>query len=450
MNLVLYTIAPDSKGGGGRRVFTGLLNGFINLGYAVFVVSEKKYPISLRGYEQDTCEYFNLSAVSERPLLATNSEIIFQNYIKEKKIDVILCDTEYSLANFVTCLPKFCKKFSVQIYTLCHDQIWRDYMSLCGYSHDDCTAHPYYKYSEYLSGVLYPIRSKWQRTMERTLQTSKMQGKYQLRYLIRAIAPRLMKSVGAVKAYIRLEKVRKNIAITAGVVSLTERSAREAEQVYRLRSGQSIACYGYVDEELRRFKARCESLLINSKKIIAFCRLGPEKNLDLVIFTFIEASKTDSDLKLTIIGRNDSSSTFEHVVYLTFLIERLGCGDKVKIIENPSDETLIKEIGTSNVMICAQNCDFNLTIYEAMYLGKQVVVPATYSFPKELAKSRNIYANNIQIEDFTSSILEATDVAFYYDESEREFLASRTYDNYAASVSAFLEQKRRLSEGSYL
>ena len=47
MNLVLYTIAPDSKGGGGRRVFTGLLNGFINLGYAVFVVSEKKYPISL-------------------------------------------------------------------------------------------------------------------------------------------------------------------------------------------------------------------------------------------------------------------------------------------------------------------------------------------------------------------------------------------------------------------
>ena len=167
MNVIFYTIAPDRKGGGGRRVFTGILNGFISLGHTVFVVSEKQYPMWLRGQEQDSCEHFNLINVLEEPLFPADSELVFQNYINEKKIDAILCDTEYSLSNFVNCLPKFCKKTPIQIYTLCHDQIWRDYMSLYGNFHNDRILHPYYRYSEYLKGDLFQMRSEWKKAMEK-------------------------------------------------------------------------------------------------------------------------------------------------------------------------------------------------------------------------------------------------------------------------------------------
>ena len=313
-------------------------------------------------------------------------------------------------------------------------------MSLYGNFHDDRTLHPYYRYSEYLRGDLFQIRSGWKKAMEKTLGASKITGRGSYEYHIRKIFPRLVKLVSEFKAYIRLRKARENIAFTTGVVSLTERSARETEQVYRLRSSQSIACYGYIDGQLRSFKSRCDSLLVDPKKIIAFCRLGPEKNLDLVIFSFVEALKIDSDLKLTITGRNDSSSTSECVLYLKFLIEGLGCGDRIRLIENPSDENLITEIGTSNVMICAQNCDFNLTIYEGLYLGKQVVVPGTYDFPVELVDSKNIHNGNIQREDFTSSLLKASNSTYSYDEKEREFLSALTYDNYAKSISDFITQ----------
>ena len=90
-----------------------------------------------------------------------------------------------------------------------------------------------------------------------------------LSYHIRKIFPRLVKLMNEVKAYIRFRKARENIAFTAGVVSLTERSARETEQLYRLSSSQSIACYGYIDEQLRNYKSRCNTLLVDPS--VFFC-----------------------------------------------------------------------------------------------------------------------------------------------------------------------------------
>lgn len=440
MNLMFFTIAPDHMGGGGRRVFSGLLNGFISLGHAVYVVSEKQYPVALRVQGTGCCEYFSLTGDSGTPCGPVEDELTIQGYINRKEIDVILCDTEYALSNLISCLPGFCQNTHTQIYALCHDQIWRDFMDLYKVPREDRESHPYYRYSEYLRGELLPLRLKLKtEAMRKQSGSSKVKIKDRIRHHISKAAPGFLRWVEVFKAYLRLQGARKNVAITSGIVSLTQRSAAEAAFVYGLPASRSIGTFGYIDEALERFDGQCVSFCMDPQKVIAFCRLSPEKNLDMIILSFIDALKINNELKLTIIGRNESEVTSDYTNYLRYLIEKFQCVDSVSIFENPSDDLLVEELGTSNVMICAQNCDFNLTIFEAMYLGKQVVVPATYSFPEELAKSRNIFANNIKREDFTLSILEATAMTYHYDKSEREFLASKTYDNYAASVSAFLQ-----------
>jgi glycosyltransferase involved in cell wall biosynthesis len=438
MNVIIYTIAPTAKGGGGRRVFSGILNGLLSLRHSVVVVSERKYPDSLKSDQDSGCHYLSLNEMGSSGAW----EREFRNYAKKIDAHVLLCDTEYALSNLVTSLPKFCNESSIPIYSFFHDQIWRDHMSLLSVAHKERCLHPYYRYSEYLKSRIFVKRSAWQ---EKTLYQSdvgRIKGVTSFKGYVRRKLPKLVNAVEVVKAYLRLRNARKNVAVTSGIISLTKRSAEESSLVYRVNQADSFACYGYIDEALRGFARQCAPLREEAERVIAFCRLSPEKNLDLVILSFLEALRVNGNLKLTIIGRNDSAATSECVAYLRSLIEEYKCGNSISLIENPSDEILVKELGLSNVMICAQNCDFNLTIYEGMYLGKQVIVPASYSLPKELAESKNIYSDNIEIDDFASSILIATSKKYHIDSSEREFLQSCTYDRYAELIADFLNKSQ--------
>ena len=217
------------------------------------------------------------------------------------------------------------------------------------------------------------------------------------------------------------------------VFSLTNKAALETAKMYGIDYNRSNHAFGFIDDELSSLNQSINEITKDSKFFVAFSRLSPEKNIDFIIDAFISAQKSNPDIFLTIIGRNDSTKTARNCRYLKSLV-KINSRSNVTLVENPSHEQLSKTLGKAATIICANNTDFNLTVLEFLYLGGRAILPATYDLDENISSHPNISSKNICLNDFIREILKFADIPITIDYNFLNRLNKYTYKNYSEKV----------------
>jgi glycosyltransferase involved in cell wall biosynthesis len=408
-----YTIAPTVIGGGGRRVFRGMIKGWSEAGHSVTVISRGKYQNKSKGNIES--EFIQLS-----------ESLISYDF------DFVFCDTEYALIDLLQDQQgtNFANRFP--LFAFVHDQIWRDHMRITGGQFGQLELDSNYRFTRNISRfhkkrLLYKVQNS-------VLSINIFKNLFKL--LVPLALINYYQDFSARKRY---ESLSKLIAKTSGVFSLSIKAAEQSAKMYQIPLEQSRYAFGFIDDELLSLEKKTRHLRKNERSFVCFSRLSPEKNIDYILEAFKRAYTINSDIKLTIIGRNDSEKTASHTLYLKDIVNKIKGSIPVKIIENPSEIELATVLGESGTIICANNCDFNLTILEFLYLGGRAIVPATYDLHKEIDTNFQVSSNNISISDFSSEILRLAEKPITYEKKSTEILKKYSYENYANEVLTHIE-----------
>ena len=109
MNIGLYTIIDNVVGGGGRRVFRGLLHNWSCLGHNVYVISRSS---NLLDFGKNI------------------KHILLDDSSTNLELDYLVCDTEYALSDLFSDKYGSMLAQRVVLCSFVHDQIWRDHMEI--------------------------------------------------------------------------------------------------------------------------------------------------------------------------------------------------------------------------------------------------------------------------------------------------------------------------------
>jgi len=408
-----YTIAPTVIGGGGRRVFRGMIKGWLEAGHSVTVISREKYQDKSKGNIES--EFIQLSA-----------SLISHDF------DFVFCDTEYALIDLFQDQQgvAFAKRYP--LFAFVHDQIWRDHMKITGGQFGPLELDSNFKFTKNISRIhkkrlLYEVKNS-------VLSISIFKK------LLRLLLPlAVINYYQELRAYKRYRTLAQFIRKCSGIFSLSIKAAEQSAKMYQVPLEKSRYAFGFIDDELLLLEKKTRHLRKNERSFVCFSRLSPEKNIDYILEAFKAAYTINSDIKLTIIGRNDSEKTAAHTHYLRDIVSKIKGSIPVKIIENPSEIELATVLGKSGAIICANNCDFNLTILEFLYLGGRAIVPATYDLHKEINDHPHVSSKNISISDFSNEILRFAKTPITFDKRFYESLKKYSYENYANEVLTHIE-----------
>lgn len=405
MNIGLYTINDNAVGGGGRRVFRGLLHNWSCLGHNVYVISRSK-------------DLFNFGKnIKHIPLQESSINL---------ELDYLVCDTEYALLDLFSNQYGDMFAKNVVLCTFVHDQIWRDHMEITKKILGCFSRNPNYLFCRNIS-YLYKKRIIYYLTNPESLKEFFCN-------LLKLIIPyKVLNIKHILSAQKRFNLQYVFINKCKHVFSLTNKAALETAKMYGIDYNRSNHAFGFIDDELSSLNQSINEITKDSKFFVAFSRLSPEKNIDFIIDAFISAQKSNPDIFLTIIGRNDSTKTARHCRYLKDLVNK-NTSSNISMVTNPSQEVLSKTLGKASTIICANNTDFNLTILEFLYLGGRAILPATYDFEESISKHPNISLKNLCLNDYTREILKFADMPITIDYNLINRLNKYTYENYSMKV----------------
>lgn len=433
INVLLYTLAPRTVGGGGRKVSIGLLKAFNANGCYCAVYSIEPFSEDIKAFWNASGDFFSYNETPLSPdgaLAGVHAHIA--DLVATKGFDAIICDTEYAYRDFAArVLARGSKSGLCSIVVLVHDQVWRDDVGIVrqfARSRESAVAMPYRVYSAYLQDH---IRSQRDRLMWDWGLRRKPSDLLRCHQGTR----RVLWLLSHLKAVYLFRNIRSQMRSADLVFSLTARSAEETAIAYGLENNRSQVAFGLLHGAVTEELSLSEGRLASCKRVIAFSRISEEKCIEVIIFAYRQVRMQCPSAQLVIMGRSDNNARTEsYRKYLHRLLEEDLLTGSIRLIVNPDDSAVEENLNAAKTFVCAQNCDFNLTTYEAMHHGLSVVVPISYDFPDQLKSSKMIYGDNVSIDDFAASILNALDSDARYTASEVEFIRSLTFSRYASVI----------------
>lgn len=327
---IIYTNAPKKHGGGGRLLFNKLISQALNLQHKVYILSSDIYDTNF--IDIDSKDFNKINFVYGKQV---------DKFINENNDIKILCDNEYSLADFKKNYKSAFLK-DIKTFSLVHDQIWRDHVGFYKFFYKSLRGNNSVAFSNSLLEYRY----------------SKINIFY---WYIKSL----------VNSIIRLRSQKKLLKNCNAIFCLTERSAIESEEIYGIKAFSAIGFFDHLNTE---------PLIKNKKHVnsfLTFARFSPEKNLDFIISAYQKYRFNGGTSKIVLTGRAESRHEKKYLNSLKQLVNRLQLNNYVSFFENPDNDKLKSLIQEARTFICAQNADFNLTICEMYLQHLNIIVPVS-------------------------------------------------------------------------
>ncbi len=389
--ILVYTIGVSTEGGGGRRVYMELCQQFSKKG--VLATSWSILPIDPAKlydgqYSFKVTSYFQKHEVSRKQIQSQREDIIssFYELVENEGIDLILFDTEYSYLEFNTFFVGFSLRLSnIKLAALIHDQIWKINPDIVSDLNEKYAASftPYHKLLNSFKRIrkdhdLYFRRQSFIKALKKFVKNS--------------VGYDSKKAIQRKKRYQKLDMI----------FSLTGRSAKESELLYEMKSKKAFGTDGDLQVD-RSFYEKLTATYKGRFNVLAFSRISPEKNIDIILSIISEVKKTHSQINLLVGGMTSSE---EYAKYLKKLVVRLGLQTQVSFLGKLTDKQMNAAYDFSDAFICCDVCDFNLSTYRAIRFGKPIIVSGGYDFPQNIKEMKGIHDDNYEMSDFLKSFEE--------------------------------------------
>ena len=194
------------------------------------------------------------------------------------------------------------------------------------------------------------------------------------------------------------------VAGAAAVFVLSNRCAHEIRALY---GRDAIVCRGGI--EITEVRASNSSELrselgvsATTPVILSVCRLDYKKRVDLIIRAFAELlgglSVKDPRPVLIVGGIGPEASRLRE------LADYLGIAADVRFVGFIPEALLRDYYATSNLFVCAEWADFDLTPYEALSAGGRVLASCEMEFDASLLLSGYVFQAEPQPEHFAAAM----------------------------------------------
>jgi glycosyltransferase involved in cell wall biosynthesis len=441
MSIVVYTKGVAVEGGGGRRVASELLHHFNTIsGRAVSWSVLPLRPEILYGgryvYEaRHVLPDFESDPDFSDPDFCRRCAEAFVAMLEEERPDFLLFDTEYSLREFGGWSdglvdPDLMPPTAV----LVHDQLWKWNPAILPLGSGAGTAGGLARECPLPELADYVIRVR--RSLRAALAEDQLSGNGILERAC-AVEPEPVEPAPIDQTEIdRLLGIKRLVNGVDRVFCLTGRSRDEAVAAYNLAPENgfqaSPLCFDYDYPPSPDVRARLG--LGSGKGILAFSRMSPEKNIELVLLAFSRflAEEQGGDAELWLAG-HCLPEFREYIDSIKDLSRRLGLDGRVRFIGTVSDEDMLGLYAEADAFLCAQVADFNLSVQTALQSGLPVVVFGGYDFPAEISASGGVFCDCRTIGDMAKGLCSAL-ASSGPTARERGFLERHTFYNYAQTV----------------
>lgn len=441
MSIVVYTKGVPVEGGGGRRVTSELLHHFnIISGRAVSWSVLPLRPESLYGgryvYEaRHVLDDFADPADFGNPGFCRRCAEDFLATIREEAPDFLLFDTEYSLREFTAWSEGLVDPDGLPPRgVLVHDQLWKWNPAVLplGAGGPDAAAVARACPLPGLAGYVVQVK----RVLREADADSDGSG---LIDLACSVEPPAVSGAGIdPEEERRLLGVKRTVNGVDRVFCLTGRSVAEAVAAYNLAPENCVQASPLWSEPGcgPDTGVRGRYGLGGSRGVLAFSRMSPEKNVEIVLLAFarfLALNPEDSaDVDLWIAGQLlPEFAGYQREI--RDLAARLGLEDRVRFIGTTSDAEMLGLYDAAETFICAQVADFNLSVAMALQRGLPVVTFGGYDFPEELAKAPSLFCRCNTVDDMARSLGESLG-ADGLAAAESAVLERHTFYNYAQKV----------------
>lgn len=447
MKIAVYTKGVAVEGGGGRRVTSELLHHFNRIAeeavsWSILPLRPDKlyggrYSYRAMHVLQDFDSQPDIEGAEARQRYAEH----FRSMLREVKPRFLLFDTEYSLREFLTWSEGLVDLDELPPKgVLVHDQLWKwnaDILPLGSgalQTEETAAACPLPALATYVIEL---------RRMLRKIKESGQADRTELLAAARSLKPAAMAPVEMdSKERRRLLAIKQGVNRMDRVFCLTERSAREAAAAYNLAPENAAAagpCW-FEHDGVEAVDARERFGLGSGKAVLAFSRLSPEKNIELVLLAFAlllesreQSGGAPEGLELWIAGQLPPQFE-DYYRELRELAAFLDIERRTRFLCSVSDAEMLGLYAQADVFICAQAADFNLSTAQALQSGLPVVTLAGYDFPAGVGESPAIQRDCFHVNDLARALDAALQAPGRLSPAERGLLERRAFFNYAQRV----------------
>jgi len=401
---IVYTVAQNTPGGGGRRFYLEICNELKNTKDLYASISINFYDLKKIYPEYDFQHYsFYNNWTEETNTEPENQKLFIVNHLN--KCDKIIFDTEYSFFDFQTRFGNILDNIPIKSVVLVHDQFWKKnpiilkQLNLLKTTKDVLSFDPYLKLN---NGILSDRRNMFFFFLKEHL--------YSLKNIF-------FNKTDKKTLNWRINQLKK----TNYLFSLSQRSASSTSKL--LNHKRSFANFAI---ESNPVMVKKDTLQQNKEFIvISYCRIAAEKNIEISMLAFSKANILNK--RMIIMGLNSNPNYLNKLKRLAIKL------DIHKIIEfklNVEEETATATLLNSNVFICSDICDYNLSTYKALSLGLPVAVMAGYDFNPIISNSGAVWCKNYNSNDLAKSLEFASlEIEYKFVDYKNEFSFNKYISN---------------------
>ncbi len=164
--------------------------------------------------------------------------------------------------------------------------------------------------------------------------------------------------------------------------------------------------------------------------LLSVSRLVPEKRIDLILGAFAELCSGNAGkfakLVLVIAGTGPEENA------LRLFSKQLGVKDRVRFVGYVAEDMLWGYYASAAVFLCAEPVDYDITVYEALALGCNIVLPFEMEVDQDLFKSGTIFQAELTSKDLARAIAEALDAS--RNSAPVSALREYTWDRYCLKI----------------
>ncbi len=201
-----------------------------------------------------------------------------------------------------------------------------------------------------------------------------------------------------VRAFVKTLAMRR----AAAVVVLSTRAAREIQALYGVRATSVRGC---LDEAVATYvpslDVRARHGLADRPLLVSVCRLEAVKRVDLLLRAFAEVRRGCPRAMLVVGG---SGSEAER---LDALARELGIRRDVVFTGFIPNEEVWDYFAAADVFVAPATADFNIAPYEALALGRKVVLSDELELEEWIAASGWVFRVPATVEAFSRAIQDA-------------------------------------------
>jgi glycosyltransferase involved in cell wall biosynthesis len=233
---------------------------------------------------------------------------------------------------------------------------------------------------------------------------------------------------------LQARKTYQGVRKARAIICLSETMAREVNVLYRrpaevLRGAYHSEIFDFIPQ---RSINKDLGLEPDSRIILNINRLDPRKRVDLIIRAFADLPPDRNHIYLVIGGTGTEKATLEA------LVAELNI-DNVIFLGFIPEERLLDYYATCDLFVHPNWADYAITVYEALALGKKVLVSSEMDFEEDLLECSQIHQADPRTDKFTEALDFALD-AENDNPIPRSLLERYTWKNYFRSVNALLEE----------